>query len=135
MLGICMSDTVEKKTEVNPVPMFSKGGTGGPGRPKNSINRNRLVEDVLKRLDFDPLEEVIHLFRDEETPPKVRADIALKVMRLVYPEVKQIHVESHSVANAMNPIAQAMLQIEERKSGFDYKNGNPKESRKPSTPN
>jgi hypothetical protein len=135
MLGICMSDTVEKKTKVNPVPMFSKGGTGGPGRPKNSLNRNRLVGDVLKRLDFDPLEEVIHLFRDEETPPKVRADIALKVMRLVYPEVKQIHVESHSVANAMNPIAEAMLQIEERKSGFDYKNGNAKERNKPSTPN
>ena len=130
-----MSDTVEKKTKVNPVPMFSKGGTGGPGRPKNSLNRNRLVGDVLKRLDFDPLEEVIHLFRDEETPPKVRADIALKVMRLVYPEVKQIHVESHSVANAMNPIAEAMLQIEERKYGFDYKNGNAKERNKPSTPN
>ena len=130
-----MSDTTDKKTKVNPVPMFSKGGTGGPGRPKNSINRNRLVGDVLKRLDFDPLEEVIHLFRDEETPPKVRADIALKVMRLVYPEVKQIHVESHSVANAMNPIAEAMLQIEERKSGFDYKNGNAKERNKSSTPN
>ena len=130
-----MSDTTDKKTKVNPVPMFSKGGTGGPGRPKNSLNRNRLVGDVLKRLDFDPLEEVIHLFRDEETPPKVRADIALKVMRLVYPEVKQIHVESHSVANAMNPIAEAMLQIEERKSGFDYKNGNAKERNKPSTPN
>ena len=135
MFQICMSDTTDKKTKVNPVPMFSKGGTGGPGRPKNSINRNRLVGDVLKRLDFDPLEEVIHLFRDEETPPKVRADIALKVMRLVYPEVKQIHVESHSMANAMNPIAEAMLQIEERKSGFDYKNGNAKERNKPSTPN
>jgi len=130
-----MDSKKESKTKVNPVPMFSKGGTGGPGRPKNSLNRNRLVGDVLKRLDFDPLEEVIHLFRDEETPPKVRADIALKVMRLVYPEVKQIHVESHSVANAMNPIAEAMLQIEERKSGFDYKNGNPKESSKSSTTN
>jgi len=130
-----MDSKKESKTKVNPVPMFSKGGTGGPGRPKNSLNRNRLVGDVLKRLDFDPLEEVIHLFRDEETPPKVRADIALKVMRLVYPEVKQIHVESHSVANAMNPIAEAMLQIEERKSGFDYKNGNAKERNKPSTPN
>jgi len=130
-----MDSKKESKTKVNPVPMFSKGGTGGPGRPKNSLNRNRLVGDVLKRLDFDPLEEVIHLFRDEETPPKVRADIALKVMRLVYPEVKQIHVESHSVANAMNPIAEAMLQIEERKSGFEYKNGNAKERNKPSTPN
>jgi len=130
-----MDSKKESKTKVNPVPMFSKGGTGGPGRPKNSLNRNRLVGDVLKRLDFDPLEEVIHLFRDEETPPKVRADIALKVMRLVYPEVKQIHVESHSVANAMNPIAEAMLQIEERKSGFDYKNGNAKERNKPSTTN
>ena len=130
-----MDSKKESKAKVNPVPMFSKGGIGGPGRPKNSLNRNRLVGDVLKRLDFDPLEEVIHLFRDEETPPKVRADIALKVMRLVYPEVKQIHVESHSVANAMNPIAEAMLQIEERKSGFDYKNGNAKERNKPSTPN
>ena len=135
MIGKCMSDKIETDKEVNPVPMFSKGGTGGPGRPKNSLGRNKLVSEVLHRLNFDPLEEVVALFRDEETPPKVRADIALKVMRLVYPEVKQIHVESHSVANAMNPIAEAMLQIEERKAGFDYKKGIPKEPIKPSTAN
>ena len=125
-----MTDKLQSDKEVNPVPMFSKGGTGGPGRPKNSLNRNKLVGEVLHKLNFDPLVEVIHLFRDEETPPKVRADIALKVMRLVYPEVKQIHVESHSVANAMNPIAEAMLQIEERKSGFDYKKINTPERNK-----
>ncbi len=131
-----MTDKLQSDKEVNPVPMFSKGGTGGPGRPKNSLNRNKLVGEVLHKLNFDPLVEVIHLFRDEETPPKVRADIALKVMRLVYPEVKQIHVESHSVANAMNPIAEAMLQIEERKSGFDYKKSNgTQKTREPSTTN
>ena len=101
--------------------MFTKGGTAVPGRPKGVRNKNKLVSDVLGKLDFDPLEEVIYLFRDDETPPKVKADIALKIMRLVYPEVKQVHVESHSVATAMNPIAEAMLQIEERKQGFDYK--------------
>lgn len=129
MIGLCMS---EKQTDkvVPAVPMFTKGGTGGPGRPKGIQNKNRIVSEVLKKLNFDPLEEVIHLFRDEETPPKVRADIALKVMRLVYPEVKQVHVESHSVANALNPIAEAMLQIEERKSGFDYKKINTPERNK-----
>jgi hypothetical protein len=131
-----MTDEIKNDKEVTLAPMFSKGGTGGPGRPKNSLGRNKLVSEVLHKLNFDPLEEVINLFRDEETPPKVRADIALKVMRLVYPEVKQIHVESHSLASAMNPIAEAMLQIEERKAGFDYKKGNePKDSRKPSTAN
>jgi len=110
-----------KTGKTNTVPMFTKGGTAGPGRPKGVRNKNKLVSDVLGKLDFDPLEEVIYLFRDDETPPKVKADIALKIMRLVYPEVKQVHVESHSVATAMNPIAEAMLQIEERKQGFDYK--------------
>ena len=110
-----------KTEQTNPVPMFTKGGTAGPGRPKGVRNKNKLVSDVLGKLDFDPLVEVIYLFRDDETPPKVKADIALKIMRLVYPEVKQVHVESHSVATAMNPIAEAMLQIEERKQGFDYK--------------
>ena len=86
-----MTDEIKNDKEVTLVPMFSKGGTGGPGRPKNSLGRNKLVSEVLHKLNFDPLEEVINLFRDEETPPKVRADIALKVMRLVYPEVKQSH--------------------------------------------
>ena len=131
-----MTDKLHSDKEVNPVPMFSKGGTGGPGRPKNSLNRNKSVGEVLHKLNFDPLVEVIHLFRDEETPPKVRADIALKVMRVVYPEVKQILVECHRVANAMNPIAEAMLQIEERKSGFDYKKSNgTQKTREPSTTN
>ena len=114
-------EKMPKTEQTNPVPMFTKGGTAGPGRPKGIRNKNKLVSDVLGKLDFDPLEEVIYLFRDDETPPKVKADIALKIMRLVYPEVKQVHVESHSVATAMNPIAEAMLQIEERKQGFDYK--------------
>ena len=114
-------EKMPKTEQTNPVPMFTKGVTAGPGRPKGVRNKNKLVSDVLGKLDFDPLEEVIYLFRDDETPPKVKADIALKIMRLVYPEVKQVHVESHSVATAMNPIAEAMLQIEERKQGFDYK--------------
>lgn len=59
-------------------------------------------------------------------------------MRLVYPEVKQIHVESNSVANAMNPIAEAMLQIQEKSSGFNYNarvEGGKEKSGKSSTTN
>jgi len=32
--------------------LFAKGGMAGPGRPKNAINRNRLVSDVLNKLDW-----------------------------------------------------------------------------------
>ena len=102
------------------LPRFVKGGLAGPGRPKNAINKNRLVAEVLNKLNFEPLKEAVSLYRDIDTPPKVKSDIVLKIMRLVYPEVKQVQVESHSLSNAMNPIAEAMLQIQERKAGFDY---------------
>ena len=125
----------------NKLQRFVKGGLGGPGRPKNVINKNRMVGEVLNKLNFEPLKEAVSIFRDIDTPVKVKADIVLKIMRLVYPEVKQVQVESHSVANAMNPIAEAMLQIQDKKSGFDYnsrivrdeKDG--KDADKPSTAN
>ena len=102
--------------------MFTKGGIGGPGRPKNAINRNRLVSDVLNKLDFDPLIEAVALYRAEDTTCKVKSDLVLKMMRLVYPEVKQVQVESNtmSAASMVNPIAEAMLQISDRRDGFDY---------------
>jgi len=106
--------------EDNKLQRFVKGGIGGPGRPKNVINKNRMVGEVLNKLNFEPLKEAIAIFRDIDTPIKVKTDIVLKVMRLVYPEVKQIQVESHSIENSMNPIAEAMLQIQDKKSGFDY---------------
>ena len=120
------------------LPRFVKGGLGGPGRPKNAINKNRLVAEVLNKLNFEPLKEAVSLYRDIDTPPKVKSDIVLKIMRLVYPEVKQVQVESHSVANAMNPIAEAMLQIQERKAGFDYNTegmSGRKDPKEPSTSN
>jgi len=102
--------------------LFAKGGLAGPGRPKNAINRNRLVSDVLNKLDFDPLREAVALYRAEDTTCKVKSDLVLKIMRLVYPEVKQVQIESNtmSAASMVNPIAEAMLQISDRNNGFDY---------------
>ncbi len=124
--------------ENNSTTMFVKGGAGGPGRPKNVINRNRLVTEVLNKLNFEPLREAVALYRDIDTPPKVKSDLVLKIMRLVYPEVKQVQIESHSMATAMNPIAEAMLQIQERKAGFDYNSETisvKKDATEPSTSN
>ena len=122
----------------NKTTRFMKGGVGGPGRPKNAINKNRLVSEVLNKLNFDPLTEAVSLFRDEETPIKVKADLVTKMMRLVYPEVKQIQVESHSMATNVNPIAEAMMQIKEKAEGFSYQNRNlsgTNEAKKSSTTN
>ena len=122
----------------NKPSLFIKGGVGGPGRPKNAINKNRLVSEVLNKLNFDPLTEAVSLFRDEETPVKVKADLVVKMMRLVYPEVKQIQVESHTMATNVNPIAEAMMQIKEKAEGFSYQNRNlsgTKDSKKSSTNN
>ena len=107
-------------SEDNRPSLFTKGGAPGPGRPKNAINKNRLVSEVLNKLNFDPLTEAVALFRDEETPIKTKADLVVKMMRLVYPEVKQVQVESHSMATNVNPIAEAMMQIQEKAEGFAY---------------
>ena len=120
----------------NKPSLFIKGGVGGPGRPKNAINKNRLVSEVLNKLNFDPLTEAVTMFRDEETPIKVRSDLLMKMMRLVYPEVKQVQVESHTMATKINPIAEAMLQIQENSDGFAYQNRNlsgNKDTEEPST--
>ena len=122
----------------NKPSLFIKGGVGGPGRPKNAINKNRLVSEVLNKLNFDPLTEAVSLFRDEETPVKVKADLVVKMMRLVYPEVKQIQVESHTMATNVNPIAEAMMQIKEKAEGLSYQNRNlsgTKDSKESSTTN
>jgi len=122
----------------NKPALFMKGGVGGPGRPKNSINKNRLVSEVLNKLNFDPLTEAVTMFRDDETPVKVRADLLMKIVRLVYPEVKQVQVESHTMATKINPIAEAMLQIQEKSEGFAYQNRNvsgSEDTKKPSTAN
>ena len=122
----------------NKPSLFIKGGVGGPGRPKNAINKNRLVSEVLNMLNFDPLTEAVTMFRDEETPIKVRSDLLMKMMRLVYPEVKQVQVESHTMATKINPIAEAMLQIQEKSDGFAYQNRNlsgNKDTEEPSTAN
>ena len=108
----------------NKPALFQKGGTGGPGRPKNAINKNRLGSEVLNKLNFDPLTEAVQMFRDDETPVKVKSDLLMKMMRLVYPEVKQVQVESHTMGNKINPIQEAMLQIQEKSEGFAYQNRN-----------
>jgi hypothetical protein len=132
MIGKCGMSEDKKPT------LFTKGGVGGPGRPKNAINKNKLVSEVLNKLNFDPLTEAVELFRDEETPVKVKADLVLKMMRLVYPEVKQVQVESHTMATNVNPIAEAMTQIREKEVGFAYQHRNLRDKTKheePSTAN
>ncbi len=123
----------EENTKNKP-SLFTKGGVGGPGRPKNAINKNRLVSEVPNKLNFDPLTEAVALFRDEETPIKTKADLVLKMMRLVYPEVKQVQVESHSMATNVNPIAEAMMQIQEKAEGFAYQNRIVSATKKPEEP-
>tara|TARA_R110002096_G_scaffold152203_2_gene315188 strand:- start:610 stop:1011 length:402 start_codon:yes stop_codon:yes gene_type:complete len=102
--------------------MFAKGGLAGPGRPKAAINRNKLVTEVLNKLNFEPLKEAVELYRHEDTPASIKSGLVLKMMRLVYPEVKQVQVESNtmSAASMVNPIAEAMIQIQGKKEGFDY---------------
>ena len=120
VIGKCGMNSEENLK--NKPSLFVKGGVGGPGRPKNAINKNKLVSEVLNKLNFDPLTEAVQLFRDEETPTKVKADLVLKMMRLVYPEVKQVQVESHTMATNVNPIVEAMTQIREKEVGFAYQN-------------
>ena len=60
------------------------------------------------------------------------------MMRLVYPEVKQVQVESHTMATNVNPIVEAMTQIREKEVGFTYQNRTLSEKTKdkePSTAN
>ena len=52
--------------------------------------------------------------------------------------VKQIQVESHTMATNVNPIAEAMMQIKEKAEGFSYQNRNlsgTKDPKEPSTTN
>ena len=101
--------------------LFQKGNSGGPGRPKNLINRARNAMHVLNKHAFDPLTEMVEMCKDEETPKGVKRDLLVCMAKMVYPQLKAIEVSNPDGEGMFNPIAEAMMTISKNRTRFPYK--------------
>jgi hypothetical protein len=75
------------------------GKRPGAGRPRGSLGAmTERVLDLLEELDFDPLEELVTLYRDPATDRRTKVRIACELAQFVAPKLKAVDVQ-----NAGNP--------------------------------
>ena len=73
------------------------GKRTGAGRPKGSLGAmTERVIDLLEELDFDPLLELVNLYRDPETDRRTKVRIASELAQFVAPKLKAIDVQAAS---------------------------------------
>lgn len=79
---------------------FVKGQSGNPsGKKKDGSERTgykkkaRLkVQEILDMLDFRPFEEMVALYRNDETEPRVKIDILTELCSYIAPKLKSVEV-------------------------------------------
>jgi len=75
--------------------MPSGGKRAGAGRPKGSLGAmTERVIDLLEELDFDPLLELVTLYRDPQTDRRTKVRIASELAQFVAPKLKAIDVQA-----------------------------------------
>lgn len=89
---------------------MSRGGKRtGAGRPKGSLGvMTERVLDLLEELDFDPVLELVTLYRDPETDKRTKVRIASELAQFVAPKLKAIDVQAVS----SQAITVNLLQLE-----------------------
>jgi len=69
----------------------------GAGRPKGSLGAmTERVLDLLEELEFDPLRELVTLYRDPKTDRRTKVRIASELAQFVAPKLKAIDVQGAS---------------------------------------
>lgn len=81
------------------------------------------AQRVLHEMDHQPLTEIVKMLKDaEDLPPRIRAEINLKLMEYVYPKLKAVSVEVND--NTENPVSQALNEMNRKSIGFEFKGSN-----------
>lgn len=70
------------------------GKRAGAGRPKGSLGAmTEKVLDLLEELDFDPLRELVTIYRDPDTEKRTKVRIAIELAQFVAPKLKAVDVQ------------------------------------------
>lgn len=82
-----------------PKKLFVKGQSGNPsGKPKDPKSPKRKarikVQEILDMLDFSPFEEMVKLYREDNTKPRVKVDILIELCSYIAPKLKHVEISS-----------------------------------------
>jgi hypothetical protein len=106
---------LEKKAEVLPKDATFSGIT------EKSTHRNGMLaaQRVLHQLDHQPLTEIVKMLKDsEELPPKLRAEINLKLLDFVYPRLKAVSMEINETSGDI--VKETLNEMNRKSVGFDF---------------
>lgn len=71
----------------------------GNGRPKGAINRSTLeLRDLLKKHNFDPILELMKIFKEADTAKKEKVQICNIFLDYTRPKLKAVDMETGSSA-------------------------------------
>ena len=69
----------------------------GRGRPKGAINHSTLeLREILKKHNFDPLLELMKIYKEAETSQKERVTICNILLDYTRPKIKAVDLETGS---------------------------------------
>lgn len=75
---------------------MDKYGNKTGGRQKGTPNKR--TTDLLERLgNYNPLDALLAISQDEDTPLEIQVKINLDLMNYVYPKRKSVDVSRHAV--------------------------------------
>ena len=108
-----------KKAEVLPKGITLNGMT------EKSGNRNGMLaaQKVLHQLNHQPLTEIVKMLKgDDEIPPKLRAEINLKLLDFVYPRLKAVSMDIND--NSTDSVKETLNEMNKKSAGFDFSKRN-----------
>ena len=82
-------DKSEKRQENGKFAPGASGNLNGPPKGYKKL-KTILVEQKLEELECDPIEAMVTLLKDDETPIPVRAKLAGDLASFVYPKRKAV---------------------------------------------
>ena len=69
----------------------------GRGRPKGAINHSTLaLRDLLKKHNFDPILELMKMYKEVDTAKKERVTICNILLDYTQPKIKSVDLETGS---------------------------------------
>lgn len=90
---------------------FKPGESGNPDGPQKDYKKlkTKLVEQKLEELECDPIEAMVSLLKDNETPIHVKAKLASDLACFVYPKRKAVEHSGSIGKNNVNEMSEEEL--------------------------
>ena len=81
------------------------------------------AQKVLHQLNHQPLTEIVKMLKeDDEIPPKLRAEINLKLLDFVDPRLKAVSMDIND--NSADSVKETLNEMNKKSAGFDFSKRN-----------